>query len=98
EFKPGEAYAVLRRSFDAGFKQVARAASLTAKYVGGVYYVRDYAGTANLPLTPVAQDKQRPALKLLATEVFAADSFKLKPQFIRSLGIDYLNVGFNPSQ
>jgi hypothetical protein len=98
QLKPGESYAVLRRSFDAGFKQVARAAALTAKYVGGVYYVRDYAGTANLPLTPVAPEKQRAALKLLATEVFSADSFKFKPQFIRSMGIDYLNVGFTPSQ
>src|SRR4030095_236340 len=51
-----------------------------------------------LPRPRAAPDNNRPACKLLATEVFAADSFKFKPQFIRSLGIDYLNVGFNPSQ
>ena len=44
QLKPGESYDVLRRSFDAGFRQVGRAAALTAKYVGGVYYVRDFAG------------------------------------------------------
>ncbi len=103
KLKPGESYDVLRRSFEAGFRQVGRATTLTAKYVGGVYYVRDYAGTSHLPLTPVSPAKQRAALKLLATGVFSADSFKFKPEFMRSMGIDYLNIGlradfasFNP--
>jgi hypothetical protein len=90
--KPGESYDVLRRTFDAGFRQVNRAATLTAKYVGGVYYVRDFAGTSQLPLTPVAPDKQRAALNLIATGIFSADSFRFKPEFMRSMGIDYLNV------
>jgi hypothetical protein len=90
--KPGESYDVLRRSFDAGFRQVGRAAALTAKYVGGVYYVRDFAGTSNLPLTPVSPQQQRAALKLIATGIFSADSFSFKPEFLRSMGFDYLNV------
>ncbi len=65
KLKPGDSYDVLRRSFDAGFRQVTRASMLAAKYVGGVHYVRDYAGTTHLPLTPVAPDKQRAALQLL---------------------------------
>jgi len=101
QLKPGESYDVLRRSFDAGFRQVGRAAGLAAKYVGGVHYVRDYAGTSNLPLTPVSPDKQRAALSLLASDVFGADSFRFKPEFLRSMGIDYLDYGsfanrFNP--
>ncbi len=92
QLKPGESYDVLRRSFESGFRQVSRAATLTAKYVGGVHYVRDFAGTSRLPLTPVAPDKQRAALKLLSTGVFSAESFRFKPEFIRSLGIDYLNL------
>jgi hypothetical protein len=92
QLKPGESYDVLRRSFDAGLRQVNRAVPLIAKYVGGVYYVRDYAGTRNLPLTPVAADKQRAALSLLATGVFSADSFRFKPEFLRSMGVDYLNL------
>ena len=101
QLKPGESYDVLRRSFDAGFRQFGRASALVAKYVGGVYYVRDYAGTANLPLTPVSPEKQRAALKLLANGVFAADSFQFKPEFLRSMGIDYLNMpgtGFTPAR
>jgi len=96
--KPGESYEILRRNFDAGFREVGRVATLTAKYVGGVYYVRDFAGTSNLPLTPVAPDKQRAALKLLAAGVFSADSFRFKPEFLRSMGIDYLNIGFNAAR
>ncbi len=76
--KPGESYDVLRRTFDAGFRQFGRSAALTAKYVGGVHYVRDFAGTANLPLTPVPPAKQRAALNLIATGIFAADSFQLQ--------------------
>ena len=67
QLKPGESYDVLRRTFDAGFRQFARSAALTAKYVGGVYYVRDFAGTSQLPLTPVPPAKQRAALNLIAT-------------------------------
>jgi hypothetical protein len=94
KLKPGESYDILRRSFESGFRQVGRATTLTAKYVGGVHYVRDYAGSPQLPLTPVPPAKQRAALKLLASGVFSAESFKFKPEFMRSMGIDYLNIGF----
>jgi hypothetical protein len=92
QLKPGESYDVLRRSFDAGFRQISRASGLIVKYVGGVYYVRDFAGTSNLPLTPVSPEQQRMALKLIATGLFSADSFRFKPEFLRSMGIDYLNI------
>ncbi len=92
QLQPGESYDVLRRNFDSGFRQFNRAAALTAKYVGGVYYVRDFAGTSRLPLTPVPPAKQRAALELIATTVFSADSFRFKPEFIRSMGINYLSI------
>jgi len=95
QLKPGESYDVLRRTFDAGFRQYARSAALTAKYVGGVYYVRDFAGTSQLPLTPVPPPKQRAALNLIATEIFSADSFRFKPEFLRSMGVDYLDIGLS---
>ncbi len=97
QLKPGESYDVLRRTFDSGFRQYARSAALTAKYVGGVHYVRDFAGTAHLPLTPVPPAKQREALNLIATEVFSADSFQFKPEFLRSMGVDYLDIGLTGS-
>jgi hypothetical protein len=93
QLKPGEPYDVLRRTFDSGFRQYASSAALTAKYVGGVHYVRDFAGTSNLPLTPVPPAKQREALNLIATEIFSADSFRFKPEFLRSMGVDYLDIG-----
>jgi hypothetical protein len=96
--KPGESYEVLRRSFEAGFRQFSRAAALSAKYVGGVYYVRDFGGTSRLPLTPVAPAKQRTALHLIANGMFSADSFRFKPEFLRSMGIDYLNIGYGGGQ
>lgn len=92
QLKPGESYDVLRRNFDSGFRQFNRAAALTAKYVGGVHYVRDFAGSSRLPLTPVSPAKQRAALALIASSVFAADSFRFKPEFIRSMGVNYLSM------
>jgi hypothetical protein len=86
----GQPYDVLRRSFDAGLRQTARAAQLVTKYVSGVNYVRDFAGTGRYPLTPVAPDKQRSALKLLADAVFSIDSFRFSPEFMQRMGIDYL--------
>ena len=65
--RAGQPYDVLRRSFDSGLRQTARAAQLATKYVAGVTYVRDFAGTGRNPLTPVPPDKQRAALELLAT-------------------------------
>ena len=53
----------------------------------------DFAGTSNLPLTPVPPAKQREALNLIATEIFSADSFRFKPEFLRSMGVDYLDIG-----
>ena len=43
-------------------------------------------------------DKQRAALDLIATGIFAADSFRFKPEFLRSMGIDYLDVGVSDSR
>ena len=105
KLKPGETYDVLRRSFDAGFRQVdALRRARSAKYVGGVDYVRDYAGhrapAASRRCPPA---KQRAALKLARRRLFSADSFRFKPEFLRSMGVDYLDIGvdgtatpFNP--
>ena len=39
--------------------------------------------------------KQRAALNLIATGIFSADSFRFKPEFLRSMGIDYLDIGLS---
>jgi hypothetical protein len=88
--KEGESYASLRRNITRGLDQVKSASTIAAKYIGGVSVLRDHAGSARAPLTPVPPQKQRDALKLLETGVFAADSFRFKPEFMRRLSVDYL--------
>jgi hypothetical protein len=83
---------VLRRSFDSGLRQTARATQLITKYVSGISYVRDFAGSGRNPLTPVPPEKQRAALKLLSQAVFSADSFRFAPEFMQRMGIDYLQL------
>jgi hypothetical protein len=44
-------------------------------------------------MNPVEMAKQRDALKLIETGVFSADSFRFKPEFLRSLSVDFLDRG-----
>ena len=86
--KPGESYEMLRRNFLAGLTQLANAGVVGAKYVGGVVYVRDHAGSGRDPFTPVPAAKQRAALKLIADGLLSVDSFRLRPDFVRRLTVD----------
>ena len=88
ELKPGESYELLRRNFLAGLTQVGNAMTIAAKYVGGVVYVRDHAGSGREPFTPVAADRQREALKQIADGLLSVDSFRLKPEFVRRLTVN----------
>ena len=99
QLEPGQPYDALRRGFDSGLRQAARAAQLATKYVGGVTYVRDFAGSGRNPLTPVPPERQRAALALLSEAVFSADSFRFPPEFLQRMGVDYLQsdgAGVNP--
>ena len=74
----------------AGFRQLVRAAELVGKYVGGMHAVRDLPGPSARPsLKPVDPAKQREALQFLATGLFSADSFRFRPELLRSLSVDY---------
>ncbi|SDG24243.1 MULTISPECIES: zinc-dependent metalloprotease [unclassified Duganella] len=86
--KPGESYEVLRRSFDYGFQQFARTLPVVVKYIGGVTYLRDHAGTARATFTPVSLPRQREALQMLTSSLFKADSFQFSPETISRLGAD----------
>ena len=88
KLRPGQSYEVLRRNFVAGLTQLANSGAVAAKYVGGVVYVRDHAGSGREPFTPVAPDKQRAALKLIADGLLSVDSFRLRPEFVRRLTVD----------
>lgn len=91
QLKPGESYATLRRSFDAGFRQLARAVPMAVKYVGGVTFLRDHAGTGRATYTPVAAQRQRAALAMITGSMFTADSFKFTPELVSRLGVDHFD-------
>jgi len=85
KLKPGEQYDLLRRNFASAGSQVALAATVAAKYVGGVVLLRDHADSGRAPLNPVPAAKQRQALKLITDGLFRAESFKFKPEFVARL-------------
>jgi len=89
--KPGETYAALRRNISRGIGQVRESGLIASRYIGGISVLRDAAGSGRTPMNPVAMDKQRDALRLIETGVFAVDSFKFKPEFLRSLSVDFLD-------
>ena len=91
--KSGESYAVLRRSVTRGLDQVGASALIAARYVGGVSVVRDHAGSTRAPMLPIGADRQRAAVKLLATAIFGFDSFRFRPEFMQRLVPDYLDRG-----
>jgi hypothetical protein len=81
----------LRRSLIAGFRQLGLAPEISAKYVGGMYTERDLPGPGNRPAyRPVEPERQREALQFLTTGLFSVDSFRFKPEFLTSVGIDYI--------
>lgn len=88
ESKPGESYEALRRSFDYGFSQYARSLPVLVKYVGGVTYLRDHAGTGRATFTPVPLPRQRAALQMLNSSLFESDSFRFSPALLSRLGAD----------
>ncbi len=87
----GESYATLRRGIEEGFSQLAATLPVALKYIGGVRILRDHAGTARAPFTPVALRSQRTALALITDSVFAADSFRFSPALISRLGVDHFD-------
>jgi len=78
-----------RRAMAAGFGPLAAIADMSAKYVGGMVASRDLPGSGHAAFTPVDPGQQREALRFLEKGVFSADSFRFKPQFLSTLGVDY---------
>jgi hypothetical protein len=86
---PGEDPLRQRRSLLAGFRQVEAMPPLAAKYVGGMYTVRDASGREPT-FRPVEPARQREALRFLAESIFSVDSFRFKPEFLAGMGPDYI--------
>ncbi len=90
---PDDSREVLYRNVLAGFAQYTLAAQMATKYVGGVVYVRDYAGSARASFTPVDPARQREALKLVTEGLFQPDSFRFKPEFLTRVAGDPFETG-----
>jgi hypothetical protein len=89
---PPEAdYAALRRAIRFAMNDVATAAGVLARQIGGVRTLRDFPGSGREPLQPVEATRQRAALAALAEGVLAAGSFELSPALQRRLAPDYLD-------
>ncbi|MEP7140652.1 MAG: zinc-dependent metalloprotease, partial [Caldimonas sp.] len=87
--KAGQDYNLLKRSVSYALRDVARAASVLARQIGGVRTVRDAPGTGRDPLTPVPVADQRAALDLITGSLLSADSFRISPALQRKLGTDF---------
>ncbi len=86
---PQQDYAVLRRTVSFALADVGRAAGILARQIGGLRTLRDYPNTGRDPLVPVDAAVQRAALALLASGVFAADSFPLSAALQRRLTVNF---------
>ena len=82
-------YNVLKRSVSYALRDVARAANVLSRQIGGVRTVRDAPGTGRDPLTPVPASEQREALDLITGSLLAAESFRVSPALQRKLGTDF---------
>ena len=94
--KAGEDYQKLRRGVNLALGRMGQASSNAAKHLGGVVYLRDHAGSARTPLTPVSGARQREALKVLETGVFDMNAFRFKPEFMARLTVNQFDRGVAP--
>ncbi|MFN0185365.1 MAG: zinc-dependent metalloprotease, partial [Aquabacterium sp.] len=87
---------VQRRNLQRGLGAFSAMVPLVAKHVGGVLTSRQLAGAGQPVVAPVPAARQREALDLLLTELFASASFRFDPTFLSRLGIDqHERTGFN---
>lgn len=93
QLSPEQSRDILYRNVVSGFAQYSLAAQVASKYVGGVVYVRDHAGSARASYTPITPERQREALKLVTGGLFQVDSFKFRPEFLARLAADPFESG-----
>ncbi|MEO6363555.1 MAG: zinc-dependent metalloprotease, partial [Caldimonas sp.] len=89
ELRPGQEYNVLLRSARYAVRDVARAANVLSRQIGGVRTVRDQPGSGRDPLAPVPYAEQRAALDVITGDLLAADSFRVSPALQRRFAIDF---------
>ena len=87
--KAGDEPMRTRRVIGSSLSQLNRGAEPLAKYVGGMHASRELPGSGKPAFKPVEPAKQREALKLLASGLFSADSFRLSPELMTQVAVDY---------
>ena len=88
--QPGDDTARLRRTLTETLRQAVRVPPLAAKYIGGMHTERDIIGTGKVGYRPVDPAQQRAALDFLSREIFSAESFRFKPEFLASMTPDFV--------
>jgi len=83
----GEGYQRLRSAVNSLTFERLNATMPLVKYVGGAYVVRDHRGDPNQrpAFTPVAAERQRAAVDLIAGTMLAEDSFEFDPALLNTL-------------
>lgn len=78
-----------RRVITSSLNQLSRGVEPVAKYVGGLHASRELPGSGKPAFKPVEPAKQREALRALATGLFSADSFRIAPELMGNIAVDY---------
>lgn len=75
--KPGQSYHELRQGYLILTGEMNSAATVTSRYIGGVYVNRGFIGQVGSiqPYTPVSLADQKKAMSILSKNIFAADAF-----------------------
>ena len=89
QLRPDQDYNLLKRSVSYAIRDVARAANVLSRQIGGVRTVRDAPGTGRDPLAPVPVADQREALDVITNSLLSADSLRVSPTLQRKLATDF---------
>jgi hypothetical protein len=89
-------YTPLRRAVRYALRDMAAAAGVLTRQIGGLRTLRDHVGSGRDPLQPVPAERQRAALEAIARHVLAADSVTLSPGLLRRLAPDFEERGDAP--
>lgn len=90
EPRKGESYTRFTQQFNSLINLQSGAAARASRYIGGLYARRNFRGDPNEKptLVPVPAKKQREALSLLNTFVFAESAFTIPPRYFSKLAAD----------
>jgi hypothetical protein len=85
--RKGESYWEFTRAFNGLINDYAFSASVASRYVGGLHLNNNFRGDKGEKptLVPVSGDKQREALRLLNTYIFAENAFAFPAEYYKKL-------------